>query len=982
MGMFDDLIPQAPQGAAPRGMFDDLIPQGPAVPDLQTPKPGQGGFSADPGRVPNPPVTSLDRIRDVIGAPGRAFQNYVFDPVVEAITGGEETKQLQAANPGAPLTGGAPMRQRAYASFMNTPDAMNRYLTGTFGPEGQGWYRLADQFGNKTDRVVVRTPEGERIFNPPGIDRGDIAAMAGGVPDFLGGVAGGVASIPAFALAGPVVGVTASAGASAAGAQLAGETVGRFFPENRAAEPNVVEQVLPRAAKEGLFDAAVGAILGHAARGAIGIANKVRAPFAQTASLPENVEFRAAADRLKQQGYDINPTPSEAGAGPGIARAEGILGKFPGAQGVIQEYRDQGNKAIARYQDDVIGGADPNVAGRQAVSEIETQRQNLVTDREGALGRADQQIARNEADLVERQGPLTSPEAAGQQLRAGVQGSREQFRKEAARLYDEARAAPGGTDAIVDMKPVKDQVNAIRSALPPTQEGQASAQFAPEGLNRLLAGVDDIADTMTIDQARQMRTLVNDAIDDKTILPGVSERYLTGLAKSLTEAIDGSVARVGDPALREKLTAANTFYRENADKFSRRGVAELFRDPTQPGFVEDNRVVGRMVAGQGQPGVIRDTRETVGAGTPQWAATRRQAMEDILGSGRNETLYGRKVVNVDGLVSRLNQLDDETVKEMFGVTDAQQLRNLAADISNRTKYLDASALSPNGSVPVLQQLRAAAVADEQITREYRESVIAPFLRGESGAAAKMKPEELVPFLYRKASPDEIRNVMGRLPPEMQAKVEKGAVADIIENAVAKGRGNMDELRRMLTGEGSPADGGTLSAIMGSSGDAAGRQQKARIEALLSPESRQALRDIATITIKRNDHDSVTAAIGGLAGGAAVTSAAANPATGLKVGLVAQGLAKAITNPTVRAWLTNTRQFAPSAQTMAQMPNAGVALADVIGGALGEGEDIEAAKAYLRQGASQINEQGQRMVRPPQGAGSWEQYFREKTSGNR
>ena len=476
-----------------------------------------------------------------------------------------------------------------------------------------------------------------------------------------------------------------------------------------------------------------------------------------------------------------------------------------------------------------------------------------------------------------------------------------------------------------------------------------------------------------------MRTLVNDAIDDKTILPGVPERYLTGLAKSLTDAIEGSVDRVSDPTLKQALGAANTFYRENANKFSRKGVADLFRDPTQPGFVEDNKVVGRMVSGQGQPGVIRDTRELVGDDSPKWAAARRQAMEDILGSGRNETLYGRKVVNVDGLVSRLNQMDDEAVKEAFGVTDAQQLRNLAADMSNRTKYLDASALSPNGTTPVMQQLRAAAVADEQMTRDYRESVVAPFLRGENGAVARMKPEELVPFLYRKASPDEIKNIVGRLPPDMQASVEKAAVADIIENAVAKGRGSMDELRRMLTGEGSPANGDSISAIMGSTGDAAGRAQRARIEALLSPESRQALQDIATITIKRNDHDNVTAAIGGLAGGAAVTTAASNPATGLKVGLVAQGLAKIITNPTVRTWLTNTKQFSPSAQTMSQMPNTGVALADIVSGAVGEGEDIEAAKAYLRQGASQINEQGQRMTRPPQGSGSWEQFFTERAN---
>ena len=974
------------------------------------PAPGRGGFSPAPGATPADPAPPsrgvLGTVRDVIGAPSRLFQDYVADPVIEAITGGKEAADLAKANPGAPLTGGAPAKKRAYASFMNTPDAMNRYLTGSYGPEGQGWYRMADQFGRPTERVVVRTPEGERIFNPPGLDRGDIASMAGGVPDVIGGVAGALAGLPAFALGGPPAGIPASATTSAIGAQLVGETVGRFFPENRASEPNVVSQVLPRAGKEALVDTVVGTALGGLTRLGTGIANKIRAPFAQNASQPENVAFREAAGRLKQQGYDINPTPSEAGAGPGMARAEGLLSKFPGAQGIVQDYRDKGNKAIARYQDKVIDGADPNVTGRQAVTEFETQRKNLLIDREEGLNRADDMIARNEMDLLNRQGPLTSPEGAGQQLRGGAEAARKGFRDEAGRLYETARNAPGGRDAIVDMAPVKAQVDEIRKALPPEatssqlqdtglvdmfgdplkkevqKGGGASTEFTPEGLTRFLRGVDDISDNMTLDQARQMRTLVNDAIDDKTILPGVSERYLTGLAKSLTQAIDGSVDRVTDPTLKAALTSANTFYRDNVDKFSRKGVADLYRDPTQPGYVEDNKVVGRMVSGQGQPGVIRDTRETVGANTPEWAATRRQAMEDVLGSGRNETLYGRKVVNVDGLVGRLNQLDDEAVKEMFGVADAQQLRNLAADISNRTKYLDANALSSNGTAPVMQQLRAAAVADDQITREYRDNVIAPFLRGENGAAAKVNAEELVPFLYRKASPDEIKNVISRLPPDMQAKVEKAAVADIIENAVAKGRGSMDELRRMLTGEGSPADGTALTALMGSTNDAAGRTQRARIEALLSPESRQALQDIATITIKRNDHDSVTSAIGGLAGSAAITSGVANPVTGIKVGLAAQGISKIVTNPAVRAWLTNTKQFAPSANMMAQTPNTGVTLVDVISGALGESEDIEAAKAYLRQGASQIDEQGRRVTRPPQGSGSWEQFFKDKTSGTR
>lgn len=989
MGLFDDLIPQqpvtqaAPTGAlatpAPsRGLFDDLIPAAPPAAALQTSTPPR---PTDP--PPPPPAPQMGLVERIFRTPQRiagAIQDNVITPTVEAVTGANETAELRRANPNMPLATGAPLGQRAYASFMNTPDAMNRYLNTTFGPEGQGWYRLADQFGNKTERVVVRTPQGERIFNPPGLDWGDVAGMAGGVPDFAGGVIGGAAGLPAF-VAGPAVGIGTSAATSAIGAQAVGETIGRLFPENRAAEPEL-GQVAARAGKEALIDTVLGAVTGGLARGGMAVANKLRAPFADSASQPMATEFRAATDRLRQQGYDIAPLPSESGAGGFIPRMEGFLEKLPGSSERMRAYREGGDQAIARFQRDIGGEVDPNEAGRRAVSEIQTQRQNLIIDREQALEQADRRIARNETDLVERQGPLLGPEAAGRQTRAGVENARQNFRDEAERLYGAVRAAPGGTGPIVDVAPVREQVRLIREALPPTKEGGPSDQFAPDGLTRLLAGVDGVADRMTLDQARQMRTIVNDAINDRNIMPGVPERYLSQLSRSLTQAIEGSVDAVPDPALREALSKANTFYRENVDQFSRRGVAEMFRQPTQPGFVEDNQVVGRMISGAGKPGVIRDMRETIGPNSPQWSATRRQAMEDILGSGRNETLYGRKVVNVDGLVARLNQADDETLREMFGVADAQQLRSLAADISNRTKYLDADALSPQGNANILQQLRAAAAADDQIARDYRSNVVAPFLRGEDGAAAKMKPEELVPYLYRKASPDEIRNIVGRLPPEMRANVEKAAVSDIIENAISKGQGDIDAVRRLITGSANPASSQGIAEVLGAGRDGASRAQSERISALLSPESRQALSDLALITAKRQERDATTSAIGGLAAGAAVTNLLSNPATGLQAAAVSRGLAQIITNPKVREWLTNTRQFSMSPQTMAQMPNIGVTLTDVVTGALGENQDVEAAMAYLRQGRSQLNEQGQRVIQPPNGNTSWEQFFRERASGNR
>ncbi|MEW9838000.1 hypothetical protein [Mesorhizobium marinum] len=923
------------------------------------------------------PVDAMNSILELIGAPTSQtpfMGSKSIESMMHSASGSREAREIAAAAPGVTQDGGAPLGERLYESFMNTPQATELYLTKTHGPEGQGWYKLADRFGNPTERYVTRDADGqETLFNPPGIDLGDVVGMAGSVPDLAGAVAGGAASVPAYA-GGPATGIPASAALSALGAQMVGESVGRMFPENREAEPSIADDVLPRAGGEATNDAILGLITGGASKVAGAAMNKIRAPFAASASDPMAAEFRAAADRLQQQGYDIAPLPSEGGAGGFLPRVEGFLEKLPGSSEKMRQYRQGGDQAVARFQSDLAGDVDPTEIGRDVVGELSTQRKNLTTDREQALQRSDDLIEALERGVTERQGPQMSAEAAGQQTRVGLQRARQEFQDEARRLYDIARAAPGGRDAIVDMGPVRQQVDRIRAALPPSAAGGPSTEFAPQGLNRLLGGVDDIADRMTLEQARQMRSLVTDALDDQNVLPGVPERYLNELRHALSRAIDGSVDAVQDPTLRNALNAANTYYRENVDRFSRKGVAETYRPDTSRGYVEDNNLVSRLLSGRGKPGVIRETRDLMGANSLEWAATRRNAIEQILDAGRDQTRHGRRVVNVDGLVAKLNAIDDEAVQELFGVGDAQQLRNLAADISNRSKYLDADALSQNGSPNILLQLQAAARADEQIARDFRNNVVAPFLRGEDGTAARMQPAELVPWLYRRASPEEATTVMSRLPAPMRGEVERGIVADIIESAISKNRGDLGSVRRFVTGEANPADSTGIAELLGAGKDSASRQQSARVNALLSPESRQALRDLALITAKRQERDATTSAIGGLAAGAAMTGLLTKPTTALQAAAISRGLAQIITTPGFRRWVTNTKQYHPDAVAQSQTVATAPAIFDVVSGALAENEDVQTALEWLNEGMSQVDKAGRRIVRPPSGSTSWEEFI--------
>lgn len=950
------------------------VPGGPDLPAI--PPPGFGERAIDTtATVMGAPLDAADSVlSSIFGMPPSEISAAdLIGSGMHAVAGIKENRRIEATNPGI-QPGGAPLGERAYSSFLNTPEARDRYLTNTYGEENQGWYVLNDQFGNPTDRHVVRDKDGvERLFNPPGIDMGDVASMAGGVPDLVGAIGGAAASVPAYS-ATPAVGIPTSAVMSAAGAQMVGETVGRLFPENREVEPSIVDDVLPRAAGEASVDAILGTIFGGTGRLAAGATNWVKAPFAKSASDPIATEFRQASERLRSQGYDIAPLPSESGAGGFLPRLEGLVSKLPGSSEAMRQYRERGDQAVARFQDDIAGGVDPNAVGREAVGELSTQRQNLTIDREQALTRADQAIDRNQTNLTERQGPLMSAEGAGQQTRAGLERARQEFKDEAKRLYDAARAAPGGQDAIVNVGPVRQQVARIREALPPTADGAPSSRFTPQGLSRFLLGVDDIAENVTIEQARQMRSLIMDAIDDKTLMPGVPERYLNQLNQAISRSIDDSVARAGTPELRHALSEANRFYAQNIDRFNRKGIAETYREPIQSGYVEDNKLVERLLTGRGAPGVIRETRDLMGANSPEWASTRRSAVEQILDTGRDQTRQGRKVVNVDGLVERLNRLDDEAVTELFGVADAQQLRNLAVDISTRSKYLDAEALSQNGTPNIMGQLRAAATAEDQIARQYRDSAIGPFLRGENGAAAKLNAEELVPWLYRRASPNEALQVMTKLPAPMKAQVERGIVADIVESAISRGGGDMSAVRRLITNEANPADSQGIAELLGAGKDSVSRQQADRINALVSPENRQALRDLALITARRQERDATTSAIGGLAAGAAVTGMLSSPGRAFQGAVVARGLAALITQPGFRRWMTNTNRKTMSPGAQAQMTALTPQAIGLAGNALAENSDVQAALEWLNAGASQINEAGERVTRPPQGAGSWEDFF--------
>jgi hypothetical protein len=92
------------------------------------------------------------------------------------------------------------------------------------------------------------------------------------------------------------------------------------------------------------------------------------------------------------------------------------------------------------------------------------------------------------------------------------------------------------------------------------------------------------------------------------------------------------------------------YYRPNEDTrlaFDARGIYHLSRAPDRNAATDLNQrllfridvraLLAARFSGRGNPGVIRETRDLMGANSPEWAATRRSAVEQILDTGRDQT---------------------------------------------------------------------------------------------------------------------------------------------------------------------------------------------------------------------------------------------------------------------------------------------------------------------------------------------------------
>lgn len=479
--------------------------------------------------------------------------------------------------------------KRAFLALKTGKDGFTQDKYGRYAVTPSGMKRLGLEPNDKPT-----------LIDKPGMEKGDIADMAGVAPSVIGGVgmataATGVGFLPGMALA----------GLGAAGGKAIGEiTESRH---NLQSPKEVATDLL----KEGV----AGATGEGLARGAGALGRKILAPEASRMTTKSRQLLREAID------LGVQPKPQRLTHAPIQGRVQGMLDKIFG---------------------------DPKASQNARALHREMFR------------------------LKRASGRKVASTTVGDAVSVDVSSARKA-------LSDWAQGAYAGIDkatgngAIFPTASLKRTASEILDALPKNKEG--NPVFTSPEMRRFLTDALDMDDALTASQLQAVRQRLWDAMDNRTLVPGMSSRYAKLLRDAATESYDDAVT-LGtiSPEARGLISEVNKRYAREIAKFDDALISRIIRDPGAAGRLEPEEIVSAVFK-KGKSSKLNRLNEILSEDTK--GQMRREAMETLMD---DLTSRGSDVLErfFDGkrFLTTLDKYGDETLDAMFGSETRKRLYRL------------------------------------------------------------------------------------------------------------------------------------------------------------------------------------------------------------------------------------------------------------------------------------------------------------------
>lgn len=836
-----------------------------------------------------------------------------------------------------------------------------KYLARRFGANN---VRIND-FGDPVVRITnpdTGKPE-DYPLNPRQLTLNSVTSLARFAPDIAGGLLGMMA-------AGPKAGVFKKALLAAIGSESGG--AGREIVAGAATRPlaqvgetpvqasivqhleNVPADVLAELGLVGLVKG--GQFAAGLARG--NIPNPIAGTALTTPARPEFTKAGVEASRQLQSmtGIDPNLRPSESTGIPLMAMLEQYMERKPAGaapQIAAGEAREQASKAIQNWMVDPTTLASDEEIGRRGLAALQRTVEPFEKDvalakfgveaeakgaeRLAGPARAAAQAgeaSRQTADILTKMRVSSIPDqgvdlsAAGDMLRGKAVAMRDEFKAKADELYNAFFDHPLAKEPVVGGEHLKEAIDALRADLPKVRKtvteptGVVDATGAPITREAerdipittpIRPRLDELSDKLTdgkvsINDLKQIRTDIDNAIKTGEAIPGVKEGRLKATYGAVTDAINAGLAEIKDPELSRLWKDATSFYRANVDKFEEKNVARLFREADQSASVGNAGFAKRAMT---DPDVYGALKQFYGTTSPEMVAFRatvkNKTLSDALGAGG--LVDG---ANLTRLLKTMKDNQPALFKDVFAgrgndfLRAAEQLGSWQQKVP--IEEIDKLLTSKTPGAPSVK-LIALEAAQRRLNQEYQNEIVNKFLRGNL-PAAELQPDKFVSSLPQ-AKLSDVREVMTRLEreaPDVAEQVRRKSV----QNLLSEARRTATPTDAMAKLRGEPGDlvsGVGLHNALGS-GD-----QLAKYQSLLG-DLYEPLRLYAQQELLGEERRRVAAGVGMLAPGSAMNMLvkALTPWEGHDKGkglvLELGGLARdkvlsiALANDSVRRWLTS------------------------------------------------------------------------------
>lgn len=677
------------------------------------------------------------------------------------------------------------------------------------------------------------------VVDPAGFEGGDVAQMAGQALPMVAGAIGaklglkGAEKIGAGPLGKVAAGVT--------GMALAQESTGaaqdmavRLF---RGDDVNI-----PEIAKQRTKQAAADEVLGFAFAGGSKATSKAIEGIAGLFQIPVGTTpIREAAKGLQAgSGVKFPLSPGQETESKLLLRLEAMTGERMGSAAAMDRIRSAQRTAEDELRrvflglprsmtDDEIAAVLPraDITGQKALGRLGTEALKL----EGNVAKARAVV--NETGTAEAQSvagvnlgsPINATEV-GRQARARVVGDFDAFKSAMSERYTEFLNRPEIRARTIPGSQLSSAVRRLESELIPAAQRGAVKQpleaFVPGKVRSFLEELKGLRGArVSINDLKQIRTSIDNAIAEGVAIPGTDVAQLTAMRKSVDSTITSALEGMDKLPSAYKGSAPLTVWKKlnedwakGMERFNRTGVREMLVKEGETGAIGNTKLAERIVGNS--PDALdyyNGYKEFFGAASPEFQAMQANARQRVLmGSVDDATGF----IDGQSLRNRLADMRPEVAQELFGANQ-QELHRIGEALSKAQGKLDTEELMRLGSSRTLTASKIGELVNAERARAvaFNNKLIKAAAKGTLDAE-KIKPSEFVRYATE-MDPDDAAKVMGILSdrPVLVQDIRQIAVENIWAKVQA-GEVGRERVSAKLLEEvmGSPVQQRTWRVILG------------------------------------------------------------------------------------------------------------------------------------------------------------------------